>query len=126
VDLVTDVLTPEQHQELRQGIEHWRQQNRNLRNVGMARSSDFIDLVLTPTLESGRNSPHGLLNVVGLDPLSRLDPAVREIERSRYLAERAIYYGERLPKLLSWQAELFMYEMANQPRPSRFCRTPTA
>ncbi|MDB6068779.1 MAG: hypothetical protein JWR26_4987, partial [Pedosphaera sp.] len=114
-DLVTEVLTPAQRLELRNGIEHWRQQNPHLRNVGAARSSDFMDRVLTPLRESGRGSPLGLLDVVGLDPLSRLDPAVREIERSRYLAERAIYYGERLPKLLSWQAELFVFRMADQP-----------
>jgi hypothetical protein len=115
-NLVAEVLTPEQKRELREGIAHWRQKNPNLRNIGVARSGDFVDLVLSSTLESdGTSATTKLLSVVGLDPLSGLKPAVREIEQTRIMAERAIYYAGRMPKLLSWQAELFVYRMVNQP-----------
>lgn len=116
--LVTGVLTAEQSRELRDGMARWRRQNPVLRNIGVARSSAFLDFVLGSTPKSGGTSPATsatLLSVIGLDPLSGLKPAVREIEQSRNMAERAIYYAERMPKLLSWEAQLFVFQMANQP-----------
>jgi hypothetical protein len=34
--------------------------------------------------------------MLGIDPLSGLDPAIREIEQTRALAERTIYYMQRV------------------------------
>ncbi len=113
--LVTGVLTAEQRRELRDAIVRWRQKNPDLRNIGVARSRNFMDLVLGVKPESGDTSPTSLLGVVGLDPFSGLKPAMRSIEQTRNLAERTIYYGERMPRLLSWQVELFVFQMADQP-----------
>jgi hypothetical protein len=113
--LVAGVLTPEQHRDLRARLERWRMENPGLRVIGVARATDFIEHALTFNSDSGGLGLTSLLDVIGLDPLYRLDPAIRSLEQTRYLAERTIYYAERLPKLLSWQAELFVFRMANEP-----------
>jgi len=48
----------------------------------------------------------GLLTLITFDPLSGLEPAVAEVEQSRQLAERALYYLQHLPTLLTAQVEL--------------------
>jgi hypothetical protein len=52
---------------------------------------------------------------VGIDPLSNLDPAVKEIAQTRQLAERAIYYMQRAPDLLDMQVERLSYQFAAMP-----------
>src|SRR3984957_15174827 len=61
----------------------------------------------------------GLFSVLGLDPLSGLNPAVREISQSRELAERTIYYAQRLPNLLDMQIERLTFEFATMPEVNR-------
>ena len=61
----------------------------------------------------------GLFSVLGLDPFSSLDPAVREISQSRELAERTIYYAQRLPNLLDMQIERLTLELATMPEVTR-------
>ena len=50
--------------------------------------------------------------MLGLDPLTQLDPAVREITQTRELAERTIYYMQRAPSLLDMQLERITYQLA--------------
>jgi hypothetical protein len=47
--------------------------------------------------------------------LSGLRPAVREIERSRILGERAIYFAERTPMLLDLQTRALGAAVADMP-----------
>jgi hypothetical protein len=47
--------------------------------------------------------------------MAGLDPTVRAVEEARYLAERALYYGQRLPILLSWQVEYLALQLSDQP-----------
>jgi ABC-type transporter Mla subunit MlaD len=56
-----------------------------------------------------------LFNMLGLDPFSSLDPAVREITRSRQLAERTVYYAQHVPNLLDMQVERLTFELATMP-----------
>jgi DNA repair ATPase RecN len=53
--------------------------------------------------------------MLGLDPFTSLDPAVREIAQTRELAERAIYYMQRTPGLLDMQVEKLTYALAVMP-----------
>ena len=53
--------------------------------------------------------------LIGLDPLSNLDPAVKELEQTRLLAERTIYYLQRAPDLLDMQIERLAYQLAIMP-----------
>jgi len=52
---------------------------------------------------------------MNLDPTVGLDPAVREVTRSRLLAERGMFTMQRLPFLLRLQGELMANELAAQP-----------
>jgi hypothetical protein len=56
-----------------------------------------------------------LFSMLGLDPFKDLDPAIREITQTRELAERSIYYMQRLPTLLDMQVELLTYQLAVMP-----------
>jgi hypothetical protein len=55
-------------------------------------------------LES-QTSPGSLFSLLGLDPLAGIDPAVRQIEQTRMLAERALFYMQRMPYLLDLQTD---------------------
>ena len=56
-----------------------------------------------------------IFSFLGIDPLSNLDPAVREIAQTRQLAERAVYYGQRAPKLISMETQRLAFAMAMTP-----------
>ena len=47
--------------------------------------------------------------------MAGLRPAVREIQRSRILGERAIYYAERTPMLLDLQTRTLTAALADMP-----------
>jgi hypothetical protein len=57
----------------------------------------------------------GLFAMLGIDPLSGLDPAIREIEQTRALAERTIYYMQRVPYVLNLQLERATSELLTRP-----------
>jgi len=61
---------------------------------------------------AGMNSVFSLVN---LDPTAGLDPAVREVTRTRLFAERAMFTMQRMPFLLRLQTELLAYELTAQP-----------
>jgi hypothetical protein len=50
-----------------------------------------------------------------LDPLSGLDPTVREVTRSRELAERALFYVQRMPMLMTWRVEALSDQSLHGP-----------
>ena len=67
----------------------------------------------TPTqLTTG---PTSIFSLLYLDPLAGLDPAAAAIQETRELGERAMYYSQRMPMLLSWQMEMLAYQLADQP-----------
>ena len=66
---------------------------------------------------SGTSS--GLFVLLGLDPFSSLDPAVREIAQTRELGERTVFYAQRLPNLVDMQVERLAYEFATMPETKR-------
>jgi len=100
--LAGGVLTPEQQQTVRNLFDEWRKQNPGFQNVFYVRFQDFVSLVGTTGTVASHGSS-GIFGFLGLDPLSGLDPAVQEVERSRLLAARAMYYGQRLPTLMDLQ-----------------------
>ena len=64
-------------------------------------------------------SASGLFALLGIDPLSNLDPAVRELAQTRELAERTIYYAQRVPNLVDMQVELLTDQFATTPETTR-------
>jgi hypothetical protein len=115
--LLDGVLNAEQAQEVRTLIERWRTENPAAQAVAQVRFADFAAL----ELRRGNEQHEGgsLFGFIGLDPLSNLDPAVRELEQTRQLAERTIYYLQRAPNLLDMEVERLVYQLAAMPETER-------
>ena len=107
------LLSPAQTEELRSGIEAWHRKNPLGRAVPFIHLEDFA--FATSATLTGTASTGSIFSFLGIDPLSNLDPAVREIAQTRQLAERAVYYGQRAPKLISMEAQRLTFELAMTP-----------
>jgi len=115
--LAEGLLDAQRKQQLHDLIDRWRAENPSARAVSQIRFADFSALELRRGNES-----HGggsLFAFIGLDPLSNLDPAVRELEQTRQLAERTIYYLQRAPGLLDLEIERLVYQLAAMPEVER-------
>lgn len=112
--LIEGVLDDAQVTQLHDMIDRWRAENPHMRAVSHIHFVDFAKTTSRPRSD-GRHSPGSLFGLIGLDPLGNLDPAVRELEQTRQLAERTIYYLQRLPSLLDLQIERLTYQFAMMP-----------
>lgn len=109
----SSLLTPEQTGELRSSLDAWHRENPLLRAVPFIQLEDFA--FATSATRTGAKSSGSIFSFLGIDPLSNLDPAVRELAQSRQLAERAVYYGQRAPKLLGMEVQRLVFELAVMP-----------
>jgi len=107
------LLTEAQTNELRASIDAWHAKNPIVRAVPFVHLEDFA--FATSGARTGSTSSTSIFSFLGIDPLSNLDPAVREIAQTRQLAERAVYYGQRAPMLISMEAQRLAFEMAMTP-----------
>jgi len=114
--LLDGVLTPAQQTQLDGVIKDWRERNPDVRYVSYVHFADFARSIGRP---GDKDEQGGLFQLLGIDPLSNLDPAVREIAQSRQLAERAIYYAQRAPNLLDMQFELLTNRLVAMPETKR-------
>lgn len=112
--LASEVLTEGQIEQLRQVIEEWRLKNPHVNAVAYVYFRDFARAVGRPRPGESQSSGN-LFSLIGIDPLSNLDPAVQEIAQTRNLAERTIYYLQRSPRLLDMQVERLTYQIASMP-----------
>jgi hypothetical protein len=106
-------LVPAQVDELAQAIDVWYKRTPDVRTAFFARPNEFASMVrVSKEKGAGGNSVFGLIN---LDPTAGLDPAIREVTRTRLFAERAMFLMQRMPFMLRLQTELLAYEMTEQP-----------
>jgi len=112
--LANGMLKPAQQQELRDLIQEWRQKNPHQRYIGAVRFREFAT-ALGKTPSASTAAPTSIFSLLYLDPLAGLDPTAAAIEETRRLGERAMYYTQRMPQLLSWQTEVLAYQLAGQP-----------
>jgi hypothetical protein len=112
------LLTEAQTNELRSSIEAWHRDNPLGRAVPFVHLEDFA-FATSETRPGGAAPSSSIFSFLGIDPLSNLDPAVRELAQSRQLAERAVYYGQRAPMLVSMEAQRLAFEMAVAPESVR-------
>jgi hypothetical protein len=109
-EIADRVLKPEQIDELRRAINQWYARNPDARNAFFARPNELASMTrTTPDKESGLES------FFNLDPMAGLDPAVREVTRTRLFAERAMYTMQHMPFLLRLQTELLAHQLASMP-----------
>jgi len=113
-------LTESQLAELRDATDRWRHDHPNQRYVAMASISDFPEAAARRSANQSAGGPGSVFGLLFLDPLSGLNPAVREVERSRESAERMFFYMQRMPLLLSWGAEAASRRMLAGPQVQQF------
>jgi hypothetical protein len=109
--LAARFLASAQVDELRKGINDWYSRTPEVRTAFFARPSEFASM-LRASKEKGSDS---VFNLLSLDPTAGLDPAVREVTRTRLFAERAMYTMQRMPFMLRMHTELLAYEITEQP-----------
>ncbi|HMN45871.1 MAG TPA: hypothetical protein PKE27_14935 [Povalibacter sp.] len=112
--LAVGVLTEPQATQLRQVIRDWRAANPQIKSVGFIHFQEFAKSIGHPR-PGESSSPGNLFSLFGLDPFAELDPAVREITQTREMAERAIFYLQRMPGLLDIQVQRVAYQFAVTP-----------
>ena len=110
--LAAHFLKTSQVNELRQGIMEWYARTPEMRTAFFARPQAFASMVRS-TKEKAQGT--SVFNLVNLDPTAGLDPAVREVTRTRLFAERAMFTMQRMPFLLRLQTELLAYDLTSQP-----------
>ena len=110
---LVDFLTPAQEADLRRRLAAWTPDAASLDSVAFNRLEDIAKASGLPANE--QSAPNSILALIGVDPFSGLRPAVREMERSRILGERAIYYAERTPMLLDLQTRALGAAVADMP-----------
>jgi len=112
--IATPVLSDSQAAQMKDIIARWRAQNPTVRSVGAIHFTEFAKQIGEP----GPGEAHrvgSIFSIVNLNPFAELDPAVQEITQTRQLAERAIFYFQRMPDLVGMQAEGLAYQMAVEP-----------
>ncbi|MBI5364808.1 MAG: hypothetical protein HZA53_16650 [Planctomycetes bacterium] len=112
LEAVSRHLTAEQSKALREVLARWSQGADDPDELLRSGAPSFEELASNPTAGATTGS---LLGILGLDPLDSLEPAAREVARTRELAERAVFLAQRLPRTLAWRMELLSIKTARQP-----------
>jgi hypothetical protein len=115
--IVADYLTPAQIAELQDLAKKWIVEHPGQHLVTSARLADFAP----PKGENNNENGGGVTNVsvfsvVRIDPFEGLQPAVQQFKQSRLLAERAFFYFQHTPLLVSWQSDLLFSHLLDSPQ----------
>lgn len=112
--LAGKVLKEEQQAELHAAIAQWRRENPLPESVLAARAVSF-----TSGMAKERNATtarvDSVFSLLNVDPLSGMEPAVREIAQTRLFAERTLFVTQKMPTLLRWQMELLSLNVTTIP-----------
>ncbi|MBX3380986.1 MAG: hypothetical protein KF805_12910 [Phycisphaeraceae bacterium] len=112
--IADQAMTSVQRDELREMIASWRRAHPDATYVSSIRLDDFAgarQIGVDPT-EVKKES---LLSLLSLDPLSGLDPAQREVTKTRMLAERIFFYTSRVANVMKWQVESLYQTLMQAP-----------
>jgi hypothetical protein len=110
--LAEGVLTTGQQDEFRAAMKAWVANNAGTDQGFFRRPQELASGVRLAGEKAG--TPGSVFSLVGLDPMSGLDPAVREMTRTRLFAERALFAAQRMPFLLRWQTDLLAEHVLGQ------------
>ena len=125
-NIVADYLTPDQIGQLHDLAKQWVADHPGQRFVTSARLAEFVQH------KTGANNnlnvaklASGVFSLINIDPFKGLDPAVVQVEQSRVLAERAFFYLQHMPLLLSWQTDLLYSQMLANPQTQQLLQNTT-
>jgi hypothetical protein len=114
-ELAAGILTPTQQSDLQRVLVDWHAKHPDSEIAPFVRFQEFVNEVPSATSKSKVAMPSSLMGLVGLDPMAGLDPAVRQVEQSRLLAERALYYAQRVPIIFDLQLDRSVNRLAAGP-----------
>jgi hypothetical protein len=120
--VVSEYLTPDEVTQLRKVADQWEAQHPDQRTVAGARLSEIAPPQPTNDGNNGNITQNvsqlanGVVSLVRIDPFKGLDPAVVQVEQARVLAERAFFYLQHMPLLLSWQTDLLYSQILANPQ----------
>lgn len=104
--LAAEALTEAQLAQVRSLVETWLAGDPASLVVDVAKLPGFDDLAGP---DQGKGSIVGeLTGLLSVDPLSGLEPAVREVAQTRLLLERFFYYLQRMPEIVSARVEILV------------------
>jgi hypothetical protein len=109
-DAASVVLKPEHQEALRAALREWRDEHPDMGVTAFVRLPVFQDLVEARPANADKRQ-NNLGDLLSVDPLAGLEPAVRELEQTRLFAERTVFYLQRAPLLLQAQAELLTMKL---------------
>ena len=112
--LVERVLKPEPLQQLREIIKEWEETHPEKRFGAFVGLCDYAK-ARYQSPERVRTRSGSLFSIFYMDPMAGLDPAMRQLEQTRYFAERSIFYAQRLPGIIRLQLELLLSEFGAAP-----------
>jgi hypothetical protein len=114
-EVAAAILTPTQQEDLRRVLVEWRDKHPDSDIAPFMRFQEFVSEVPATDSKSKVTMPSSLIGLVGLDPMAGLDPAVRQVEESRLLAARALYYAQRVPIIFDLQLDRSVNRLAAGP-----------
>jgi hypothetical protein len=91
---------------LRDAIQKWRKRNPDQIFVEFVRFGDFADTLGESALAKAQQSG-GFLGISG---------AKRSVDEALLLAERAMFYVQKVPAIARFQAKLLVYDLTEQPQ----------
>jgi hypothetical protein len=118
-ELADGVLNDAQQAELRRLLTEWRAKHPTSESAPFVRFQEFVSEIPAESGARKGKGPGSLMGLVGLDPMAGLDPAVRQVEESRLLADRALYYAQRVPIILDLQLDRAVNRLAAGPESQR-------
>ena len=111
--LTGEGLSQEHVDQVRKVVENWLAGDPEKLVVEVGKLPGFGDLTSN---QGGSGTVVGeLTSLISIDPLSGLEGTVREVEQTRLFLERAFYYAQRMPELLSGRVELLVQRTGQSP-----------
>jgi len=113
--LVERVLKPEPVEQLREIIKEWQESHPEKRFGAFVGLCDYAKARYQSPERVRTRAGGSLFSVFYMDPMAGVEPAMRQLEQTRYFAERSIYYAQRLPGIVRLQVELIISEFGAAP-----------
>lgn len=114
--IARQALTPAQAAELRKAILAWQRENPTQDAFRTVRAMGFASMIAKMSRPSGQPGESSVFDLLDIDPLQDIDPAVREMAKTRLFAERALYIGQKMPGLVRRQSELLALKTTEMPK----------
>ncbi len=112
--MAQSILNTDQQRELHQAIESYHNAHPDRAGTIFSRPQEFANDIRAALNKNSRKDG-GFFSMLTIDPMTGLDPAVREITQTRLFAERALFAAQHAPQILRWEVELLTLQLGDQP-----------